>query len=119
MHGDNGACSPWPPPVNDLSLFLPCAAGVEDFLAQEVHRRCAGDDLRVLRAGVRVRAAWRDVLALNLKSRLAAVLVELAHRPYRAEQDLYEAASGVAWGLVHPAPDLQDRDHRHRQRSRA
>lgn len=102
VHGDNGACSPWPPPVNDLSLFLPCAAGVEDFLAQEVHAITgrAGDDLRVLRAGVRVRAAWRDVLALNLKSRLAQrVLVELAHRPYRAEQDLYEAASGVAWEI--------------------
>jgi putative N6-adenine-specific DNA methylase len=88
--------------VNDLSLFLPCAAGVEDFLAQEVHAITgrAGDDLRVLRAGVRVRAGWRDVLALNLKSRLAQrVLVELAHRPYRAEQDLYEAASGVAWEI--------------------
>ncbi|MDN4591345.1 RNA methyltransferase [Xenophilus aerolatus] len=88
--------------MNDLSLFLPCAAGVEDFLAQEVHAITgrAGDDLRVLRAGVRVRAGWRDVLALNLKSRLAQrVLVELAHRPYRAEQDLYEAASGVAWEI--------------------
>ncbi|HZF84879.1 MAG TPA: class I SAM-dependent RNA methyltransferase [Burkholderiaceae bacterium] len=88
--------------MNDLSLFLPCAAGVEDFLAQEVHAITgrAGDDLRVLRAGVRVRAGWRDVLALNLKSRLAQrVLVELAHRPYRGEQDLYEAASGVAWEI--------------------
>jgi putative N6-adenine-specific DNA methylase len=88
--------------VNDLSLFLPCAAGVEDFLAQEVHAITgrAGDDLRVLRAGVRVRAGWRDVLALNLRSRLAQrVLVELAHRPYRGEQDLYEAASGVAWEI--------------------
>jgi len=88
--------------VNDLSLFLPCAAGVEDFLAQEVHAITgrAGDDLRVLRAGVRVRAGWRDVLALNLRSRLAQrVLVELAHRPYRAEQDLYDAASGVAWEI--------------------
>ncbi|MDI3382216.1 class I SAM-dependent RNA methyltransferase [Xenophilus aerolatus] len=88
--------------MNDLSLFLPCAAGVEDFLAQEVHAITgrAGDDLRVLRAGVRVRAGWRDVLALNLRSRLAQrVLVELAHRPYRAEQDLYDAASGVAWEI--------------------
>ena len=88
--------------MNDLSLFLPCAAGVEDFLAQEVHAITgrAGDDLRVLRAGVRVRAGWRDVLALNLRSRLAQrVLVELAHRPYRGEQDLYEAAGGVAWEI--------------------
>jgi len=86
--------------VNDLSLFLPCAAGVEDFLAQEVHAITgrAGADLQVLRAGVRVHAAWRDVLALNLKSRLAQrVLVELAHAPYRSEDDLYAAAGAVAW----------------------
>jgi len=86
--------------VNDLSLFLPCAAGVEDFLAQEVHAITgrAGDDLQVLRAGVRVRAAWREVLALNLRSRLAQrVLVELAHGPYRSEHDLYEAAAAIAW----------------------
>ena len=54
--------------MNDLSLFLPCAAGVEDFLAQEVHAITgrAGADLQVLRAGVRVHAAWRDVLTGHL-----------------------------------------------------
>lgn len=86
--------------MNDLSLFLPCAAGVEDFLAQEVHALTgwAGEDLRVLRGGVRVRAAWRDALQLNLRSRLAQrVLIELAHQPYRSEHDLYEIAGGVAW----------------------
>ncbi|MFT4266995.1 MAG: THUMP domain-containing protein [Xenophilus sp.] len=86
--------------MNDLFLFLPCAAGVEDFLAQEVHAITgrAGADLQVLRAGVRVRAAWREVLALNLRSRLAQrVLIELAQAPYRSEDDLYEAAGAVAW----------------------
>ncbi|RDI28571.1 putative N6-adenine-specific DNA methylase [Pseudacidovorax intermedius] len=88
--------------VNELILFLPCAAGVEDLLAAEVHAITgrSGDDLRVLRAGVRVMGAWRDVQALNLKSRLAQrVLVQLAHRPYRNEADLYEAASGIAWEM--------------------
>lgn len=88
--------------MNHLSLFLPCAAGVEDFLAQEVHglTGLAGDDLLVSRGGVRVRAAWRDALALNLRSRLAQrVLVELAHAPYRSEHDLYGIASSVAWEL--------------------
>ena len=41
----------WPaiPAMNHLSLFLPCAAGVEDFLAQEVHglTGLAGDDLLI------------------------------------------------------------------------
>jgi putative N6-adenine-specific DNA methylase len=88
--------------VNQLSLFLPCAAGVEDFLAQEVHALTGlvGQDLLTLRGGVRVRAGWRDALKLNLHSRLAQrVLIELAHAPYRSENDLYAIASGVAWEI--------------------
>ena len=86
--------------MNKLSLFLPCAAGVEDYLAQEVHRLTglAGDDLMSSRGGVFARAAWRDALQLNLHSRLAQrVLIELAHQPYRSEQDLYAIAADVAW----------------------
>ncbi|MFM9927959.1 THUMP domain-containing protein [Variovorax sp. H27-G14] len=88
--------------MNDLSFFLPCAAGVEEFLAQEVHALTgrSGQDLLTLRGGVRVRADWRDALKLNLHSRLAQrVLVELAHAPYRNENDLYAIASGVAWEI--------------------
>ncbi len=88
--------------MNQLQLFLPCAAGVEGFLADEVHRLTglAGDDLLVGRGGVVLRASWRDALLLNLHSRLAQrVLVQLSHTPYRGEHDLYEAASAVAWEL--------------------
>lgn len=88
--------------MNDLSFFLPCAAGVEEFLAQEVHALTgrAGQDLLTLRGGVRVRADWRDGLKLNLHCRLAQrVLVELAHAPYRNENDLYAIANGVAWEI--------------------
>jgi len=88
--------------VNDLSLFLPCAAGVEDFLAQEVHALTGrvGEDLVALRGGVRVKADWREALQLNLHSRLAQrVLIELAQAPYRNEHDLYAIASGVAWEI--------------------
>jgi putative N6-adenine-specific DNA methylase len=47
-----------------------------------------------------VRAGWRDALKLNLHSRLAQrVLIELAHAPYRSENDLYAIASDVAWEL--------------------
>ncbi len=83
-----------------LQLFLPCAAGVEDLLADEVNRLTglAGNDLLVGRGGVVARAAWRDALRLNLHSRLAQrVLVQLSHTPYRSEADLYEAASAVSW----------------------
>jgi putative N6-adenine-specific DNA methylase len=88
--------------VNPLQLFLPCAAGVEGFLADEVHRLTglAGDDLLTGRGGVALRTSWRAAMQLNLHSRLAQrVLVQLSHTPYRSEHDLYEAASAVAWEL--------------------
>ena len=88
--------------MNQLQLFLPCAAGVEGFLADEVHRLTglAGDDLMTGRGGVALRASWRDAMRLNLHSRLAQrVLVQLSHTPYRSEADLYEAASSVAWEI--------------------
>ncbi|MDP3620208.1 MAG: THUMP domain-containing protein [Ramlibacter sp.] len=86
--------------MNSLQLFLPCAAGVEGFLADEVHRitGLAGDDLLTGRGGVVLNASWREALRLNLHSRLAQrVLVQLSHTPYRSENDLYEAASAVTW----------------------
>ena len=88
--------------MNQLQIFLPCAAGVEGFLADEVHRitGLTGNDLLTGRGGALLRASWRDALQLNLHSRLAQrVLVQLAHRPYRSENDLYELASSVAWEI--------------------
>jgi putative N6-adenine-specific DNA methylase len=88
--------------MNQLQLFLPCAAGVEGFLADEVHAitGLTGQDLLVGRGGVLLRASWRHALLLNLHSRLAQrVLVQLAHRPYRSENDLYALASDVAWEI--------------------
>ncbi|MCF8167810.1 MAG: class I SAM-dependent RNA methyltransferase, partial [Rhodoferax sp.] len=88
--------------MNQLQLFLPCAAGVEDYLAQEVHGITGrvGEDLLTRRGGVMVRASWRDAMRLNLHSRLAQrVLVQLSYSDYRNEQDLYRAASEVAWEI--------------------
>ena len=88
--------------MNQLYLFLPCAAGVETYLATEVQRitGVGQDDLRTFRAGVMVRGSWRDAMLLNLHSRLAQrVLVELSYTQYRSEQDLYNAAAAVAWEL--------------------
>lgn len=80
-----------------LSLFLPCAAGVESWLLEEV-QRITGQPAESVRGGVRLRGAWADVMRLNLHSRLTQrVLVQLAHGPYRGEQDLYDAAVAVPW----------------------
>ena len=88
--------------MHDLTLFLPCAAGVEPYLADEV-ARITGQPLAQLRSsrgGVALQGGWRDALALNLHSRLAQrVLVQLAQQPYRHEDDIYQAAHDVAWEI--------------------
>ncbi len=88
--------------MNALQLFLPCAAGVESWLADEV-RAITGrpaDEVQALHAGVLVQGSWRDALLLNLHSRLAQrVLVQLSRTPYAKEEDLYQAAGAVAWEL--------------------
>ena len=86
--------------MNQLKLFLPCAAGVEDFLADEVQRITNEPLAFKARGGVGVQASWRDAMRLNLHSRLTQrVLVQLWHGPYRGEQDLYNAAGEVAWEI--------------------
>ena len=85
--------------MNQLQLFLPCAAGVENLLAAEI-RQIIGIDGKAWRAGVQLQGSWRDALQLNLHSRLAQrVLIELQHGNYRSEQDLYHAAASVAWEI--------------------
>ena len=88
--------------MNSLQLFLPCAAGVEGFLADEIHgiTGLTGQDLMTGRGGVVVRASWREAMLLNLHCRLAQrVLVQLSQTLYRNEKDLYEAASDGAWEI--------------------
>ncbi len=86
--------------MNSLKLFLPCAAGVEDYLAAEVERILGQTTVQKWRAGVALEASWRDALKLNLHSRLAQrVLIQLGHSGYRTEKDLYAAAAEVAWEI--------------------
>ncbi len=85
---------------NHLTLFLPCAAGVEDLLANEVAAIAADHaaTAKLQRGGVRVQGDWQLALRLNLHSRLAQrVLVQLAYVPYAQEDDLYATASAVPW----------------------
>ncbi len=84
-----------------LPLFLPCAAGVEEWLFEEV-RRLLPDTApaRITRArgGVALEGDPRVVMILNLESRLAQrVLIEVAEGPYTHENDLYELARAVEW----------------------
>jgi len=86
--------------MNQLQLFLPCAAGVEDYLAPEVLRITGLPPgcITRQRGGVAVRTHFEHAMRLNLYSRLAQrVLVLLSYTEYRSEQDLYRTATEVAW----------------------
>lgn len=79
-------------------FFLPCAAGVEALLADEVRRVLPAVEVHALRGGVALDGGPSEVMVLNLESRLAQrVLVEVAEGPYRDEQALYDLAASVSW----------------------
>jgi putative N6-adenine-specific DNA methylase len=86
--------------MNQLQLFLPCAAGVEDYLAPEILHITGLPPgcITKQRGGVAVRTSLNDAMRLNLYCRLAQrVLVLVSYTEYRSEQDLYKAAMAVQW----------------------
>ena len=87
--------------MSQAPLFLPCAAGVEALLEDEVRHLLPGAGAAAVRGGVRLAGGVDEVMRLNLESRLAQrVLVEVAHRAYRTEDDLYALArEDVDWRL--------------------
>jgi len=81
-----------------LPLFLPCAAGVEALLAEEVRGLLPSAAVAEVRGGVALSGDPLEVMTLNLESRLAQrVLVEVGHCDYRAEQELYDLARAIDW----------------------
>jgi putative N6-adenine-specific DNA methylase len=80
-----------------VGLFLPCAQGVEPWLAAECSR-LLGAPVREQRGGVMAHGDEVAAMRLNLESRLAQrVLWPLAQGPYRDERDLYALARSVDW----------------------
>jgi putative N6-adenine-specific DNA methylase len=92
-----------------LPLFLPCAAGVEELLAEEVQRILPKARVHPQRGGVALEGEPLEVMTLNLESRLAQrVLIEVTNGSYRVENDLYELAHAVDWGQwITPAHTLR------------
>ena len=81
-----------------LPIFLPCAAGVEPLLADEVQHILPHAQVQALRGGVALEGGPDEVMALNLELRSAQrVLVEVAHGAYRDEHDLYHLTRLVDW----------------------
>ena len=90
------------------ALFLPCAGGAEQLLADEV-RRITGRAGEATRGGVWVEGDPLAAMRLNLESRLAQrVLWPLIDGPYRDEHDLYDLARHVPWpDWITPAQTLR------------
>ncbi|HEY6354233.1 MAG TPA: THUMP domain-containing protein [Burkholderiaceae bacterium] len=84
--------------MNDGSLFLPCAAGVEALLAEEITLLQPGLAVQPARGGVALVGSAELAMQINLESRLAQrVLWRVAQAPYRSEHDLYALAHAVRW----------------------
>jgi len=91
--------------VNPAPLFLPCAAGVEPLLADEIRAILtqsgaprAAESVQPARGGVALVGSLASAMRLNLESRLAQrVLWQVAEGDYQDERDLYELAHAVRW----------------------
>ncbi len=84
--------------MKTIDLFLPCPAGVENWLLEEVKQIATGAKVRLERGGVLCRASWADMLKLNLYSRLAQrVLMLQGVAPYYDEGDLYNLCKSIPW----------------------
>ena len=91
--------------MNPAPLFLPCAAGVEPLLADEIRAILtqsgaprAAESVQPGRGGVALVGSLASAMRLNLESRLAQrVLWQVAEGDYQDERDLYELAHAVRW----------------------
>lgn len=84
-------------PQPDFHFFLPCAAGCESLLQQEVETLLQ-QPATLQPSGVQTQGNWEDMMRLNLHSRLAGrVMILLAQQSYRNTDDLYEMAHSLAW----------------------
>ncbi|WP_233828256.1 THUMP domain-containing class I SAM-dependent RNA methyltransferase [Paraburkholderia sp. ZP32-5] len=88
-----------------FDFFLPCPRGLEAPLAAEL-AEIASQHLNgaaftagaQVPGGVHFRGGWAAGMAANLHSRLASrVLLKIAQRPYRSEQDIYALALEQRW----------------------
>ena len=81
----------------DIRFFAPCPRGLAPALAEELVALGAAD-ARAADAGVAFGGPFELAYAANLHSRIASrILWQVAHFPYRTEDDLYAGAKAVRW----------------------
>ncbi|HYF59330.1 MAG TPA: THUMP domain-containing protein [Burkholderiaceae bacterium] len=87
--------------MSALAFFAPCPRGLEAALAAEL-RAIGATVLSEPPGGVRFEGDASIGLAANLHSRIASrVLQQVAHGPYRGEDDLYRLAHQTEWSRWH------------------
>jgi putative N6-adenine-specific DNA methylase len=87
--------------VTATAFFAPCPRGLEAALADEL-RALGADVVATPAGGVRFDGDAALGLAANLHSRIASrVLQQVAHGPYRSEDDLYRLAHDTEWERWH------------------
>lgn len=86
--------------MTDFSIVLTCPRGLESILTTEI-ATIVGKNAIVGNGFVRLEnGTIEDIYRLNLHSRVASkVLLQVAHSPYRNEDDIYRTAKSVAWFL--------------------
>ena len=81
----------------NVRCFAPCPRGLEQVLKQELTQIGIQMTGRT-EGGVSFTGSRETVYRANLESRIASrILLEIAHVPYRSEQDVYAAASAIPW----------------------
>jgi putative N6-adenine-specific DNA methylase len=83
----------------DDFLFISCANGSEQLLAEECIRICGADQgVQAGRGGVMVNATVENAMRMNLRSRIAQrVLWPMVDGEYRDEHDLYDLGRRINW----------------------
>lgn len=96
------------PSSTSFDFFAPCPRGLEATLAAELAeiadtlasggRTPSFEPGAQAPGGVHFRGGWAIGMAANLHSRIASrVLLKIAERPYRNEQNIYELAAEQPW----------------------
>jgi 23S rRNA (guanine2445-N2)-methyltransferase len=83
--------------LNTMKFFASCPRGLEAVLADELGSLGA-KNIAAAQGGVHFDGNLAVCYAVNLYSRIASrILWQLAHGPYRTEDDVYRAAAALPW----------------------
>src|SRR5258708_3950977 len=84
-------------PRTTLQYFASCPRGLENALSAEL-ATLGAEDIQVLQGGIRFAGDMATCYGANLRSRIASrILWQVAHGPYRKEEDVYQAAFNLPW----------------------